>query len=237
MTRMQTQTIRFMSFNIQHGLDFVKRVVDLDLMVKTIRDCKADIVGLNEVYSKTEKFGSQDVEIAKKLDYHNFFGFAEMIDGTMPYGSALVSRLPIQSAEIIEIPGGERERHTYERRSIIKAEFENPSFTLLISHFGLHKKDHEEASATVCRLVDEATKPVVLMGDFNMTPDNPLMQPIFSRLNNTLDTSHLSFPSVNPKIRIDYIFASPGIKVVHAEIPQIVASDHFPHIAELQFGG
>lgn len=43
----------------------------------------------------------------------------------------------------------------------------------------------------------------------------------------------LSYPSDNPEVKIDYIFVSPDIEVVTADIPAIVASDHRPHTAEI----
>jgi endonuclease/exonuclease/phosphatase family metal-dependent hydrolase len=34
-------------------------------------------------------------------------------------------------------------------------------------------------------------------------------------------------------MKIDYVFVTPDLKVVAADIPAIVASDHRPHTAEL----
>jgi endonuclease/exonuclease/phosphatase family metal-dependent hydrolase len=45
----------------------------------------------------------------------------------------------------------------------------------------------------------------------------------------------LSFPSDKPDRKIDYIFVSPDIRVTYAEVPPIVASDHRPHIADIEF--
>ena len=42
-----------------------------------------------------------------------------------------------------------------------------------------------------------------------------------------------SFPSDKPEIKIDYIFVSHDIGVLSADIPEIIASDHRPHIAEV----
>ena len=45
--------IKFMSFNIQHGKDFINQVIDLDLMVDMIKKCQAEIIGLNEVFGES----------------------------------------------------------------------------------------------------------------------------------------------------------------------------------------
>ncbi len=44
-----------------------------------------------------------------------------------------------------------------------------------------------------------------------------------------------SFPSHGPKIRIDYIYASPTVRFTEARIRTVVASDHCPVIAEIEF--
>ena len=49
----------------------------------------------------------------------------------------------------------------------------------------------------------------------------------------TFKTELFSFPSDNPDRKIDYIFVSPDIEVVSADIPAIVAFDHRPHTAKI----
>ena len=43
--------LRIMSFNTQHCLNYITRQVDFDRMAEAILECKADIVGLNEMYN------------------------------------------------------------------------------------------------------------------------------------------------------------------------------------------
>lgn len=54
-----------MSFNIQHGKDYVNQVIDLDLMVDTIKKCQAEIIGLNEVFGESVDEPSQAEIIAR----------------------------------------------------------------------------------------------------------------------------------------------------------------------------
>ena len=78
----------------------------------------------------------------------------------------------------------------------------------------------------------------VLMGDFNVTPDDPVLDPIRERLTDTatvFESEKLSFPSDKPDRKIDYIFVSRDVKVDAADIPPIVASDHRPHTAVISF--
>ena len=43
----------------------------------------------------------------------------------------------------------------------------------------------------------------------------------------------LSWPSDNPKYKFDYILTSKNIKIISADIPNEVLSDHRPYIAEI----
>ena len=75
------------------------------------------------------------------------------------------------------------------------------------------------------------------MGDFNVTPDDPVLSPIHSCMRDTaeiFDHEKLSFPSIEPKVKIDYIFLTPDLGVSSADIPCVVASDHFPHTATVE---
>lgn len=77
----------------------------------------------------------------------------------------------------------------------------------------------------------------VLMGDFNVEPDNLVLQPIKEKLFDTakeFDFPKFSFPSDVPNVKIDYIFVSKDIKVKAADIPNIIASDHRPHTAIIE---
>ena len=76
------------------------------------------------------------------------------------------------------------------------------------------------------------------MGDFNVTPENPVLAPIREKMKDAASlfgTQMLSFPSDNPNCKIDYIFVTPDVELVSADIPAIVASDHRPHTAEINF--
>lgn len=77
----------------------------------------------------------------------------------------------------------------------------------------------------------------MLMGDFNLTPEDETIAPIRKVMKDTAENfneAKLSFPSDKPDRKIDYIFVSPDIKVTSADIPPIVASDHRPHLATIE---
>ena len=78
---------------------------------------------------------------------------------------------------------------------------------------------------------------VILMGDFNLPPESELLLPIKARLFDTaelFEKEKLSYPSDAPFVKIDYLFTSHDIKVLSADIPEIIASDHRPHTAAIE---
>ena len=233
--------IKFMSYNTQHCLNFITREIDFDIIADTIKKCEADIIGLQEIRDEGQDadYQSQAKIIAEKLGYHYYY-FARAIrfGGVNPYGNAIISRYPIISAETIMIPDPEIKKYDgyYETRCLLKATIDvRNGLNVLVSHFGLNPDEQENAVETV--VSNMPNEHCVLMGDFNMEPDNQILNPIMQGLQDTakfFSTYKLSFPSDTPKVKIYYIFVSKDLKVEYADIPEIISSDHRPHVATIE---
>ena len=236
--------MKFMSFNTQHCLNYIERKIDYDVMAKAILDCGADVVGLNEMRGASigqpdPAFEDQVGNLSRLTGIENSF-FAPAIwigGGVKPYGNGMLSKLPIISAENIMIPDPDEKifGSHYETRCLIKAKLEG-DITLLVTHFGLYPDEQANAAKTVLKNLED--KRCVLMGDFNIGPNNQLIEILRERMVDTadfFDAPRLSFPSDNPRVKIDFIFVSPDVEVVSADVLEIVASDHRPHVAELNF--
>lgn len=231
--------IKIMSYNTQHCLNFITKEIDYDLIIDTINKCEADIIGLQEIRNEgeTKGYDAQAKIIAEELGFHYYFAEAIRLNGNNPYGNALVSRYPITSAQTVLIPDPAVKGYDgyYETRCLLIATVNvGGGLNVLVSHFGLNPDEQENAVETVVSNLPEER--CVLVGDFNMEPDNPILNPIMERLR---DTAHdfvapkFSFPSNAPTVKIDYIFASKDITVHCADIPEIVSSDHRPHVATI----
>lgn len=229
--------IKLMSFNTQHCLNFITKEIDFDIMAEAIIKCGADIIGLQEMRdeSEDEEYAAQAKIIAEKLGFHYYFAEAIRFDGKNPYGNALISRYPIISAETILIPDPEIKKYDgyYETRCLLKATIDvGDGLNVLVSHFGLNPDEHQNAVKTIASNL--STERCVLMGDFNVQPDNPVLEPIREKLYDTayaFTSPKLSFPSDVPNVKIDYIFVSRDLSVSCADIPEVIASDHRPHTA------
>ena len=231
--------MKIMSFNTQHCLNFLERNIDYDIMAKAISDVGADIVGLNEMFDGGEnvKYTYQTKELAERAGIENYY-FAKAIDDwDGPYGNGFLSKIPFKSVETIKIPDPNPRRVEggyYETRCLLKAELEN-GLLVLVTHFGLCIDEQENAVKTILENIRD--EKCILMGDFNVEPDNEILAPIKAKMKDTSEDfceNKKSFPSDNPKIKIDYIFVSNDIEVVSADIADIIASDHRPHIAEVK---
>ncbi|MBQ7761389.1 MAG: endonuclease/exonuclease/phosphatase family protein [Clostridia bacterium] len=228
--------MKIMSFNTQHCLNYLEKRVDYDIMAKTILDLGADIVGLNEMFDQGSEFGKQTEKLSSLTGLENhYFAKACAIGNEGEYGNGFLSRYKIVKAEAITIPDPNPRQYNgyYETRCVLKALLEN-GVTVLVCHFGLNPDEQENAVKTILENLED--KKCILMGDFNVEPDNLVLSPLYERLVDTADyfenDQRKSFPSDTPTIKIDYIFVTPDIEVVSADIPHIIASDHCPHIAE-----
>lgn len=233
--------VRLMSYNTQHCLNYVTREIDFDIMTETIKNCKADIIGMQEMRNigqDEKEYKDQAGIIAKELGFNYYFAEAIKFRGVNPYGNALISRYPILEAETIMIPDPDPKTgdRYYETRCVLKAKLDvGGGLWVIVTHIGLN--DDEAVNAVKTIMDNLEGEKCVLMGDFNMQPENPIFNPIKEAM---FDTSSLiegeifSFPSDKPKIKIDYIFTSNDLKVLSADIPQVVSSDHCPHLADIE---
>ena len=230
--------MKLMTFNTQHCKSYLGQEIDLGLMGDAILQYGADVVGLNEMYDAGERpeFTAQVETLAELAGYPYHF-FAKAIDykGKNPYGNGFLSRVKIANAAVVPIPDPEVRTGVklYETRCLLKAELEN-GVTVLVTHFGLNPDEQKNAVATV--VANLAAEKCVLMGDFNVLPEDSVLAPIRARMKDAaevFDAPKLSWPSDVPHEKIDYIFVSPDFEVIAADIPAIVASDHRPHTAEV----
>lgn len=235
--------LKVASFNIQS----LRRHPDLEnvdqsFSAAVLKKHMPQIVGLNEVSSDFGEtlYGVQPEGLAKETEY-NYHFHAPIVEfpGRL-YGNGLMSKHPIKHAEMIPIPDPEvqDEDTYYETRCILKAEIDVcGGITVLVTHFGLAKSEQRNAVETVLKTLGENPKKTILMGDLNITSDNEFLKPIKEILNDTAEgydeNKLLSWPSINPELKIDYIFVSEDIKVESTYVADEVGSDHKMIIAEL----
>lgn len=240
--------IRVGTYNIQHGrnhsrfLETGTEEIDLLGVAAVLRNLAPDICALNEVRNQEQVPGlcNQAQVIAEALGYH--YVFARAIDhqgGT--YGNALISRYPIRNPRLypLIVPSEQTgDGHKHEDRVLLTAEITaaDVSLTVMVCHFSLYDVGITLAIDTIAEVLAQTEGDVVLMGDFNLTPDTPHYARLASLLSDTAtgaDSPLLTFPSHAPTEKIDYVFASPVFQPSEVTVPAVTQSDHRPYIVTL----
>ena len=237
------------TFNIQHGrihphyLATKEELVDPRQMAEVIREMGADICGLNEVYNQDENgLGNQAKIIGEALGMHWVFGAAIPLRSGGLYGNALVSKYPIvasRTVPIVTLPEERPEGRHYEDRVLLIAtvEAEGREITVMSCHFGLNPLEAERARETVLAEAKKISGPVIFMGDLNLTPEEEdirLLSEYFTDSHRAGEGEMLTFPSHDPRIKIDYIFARDA-KILTSEVFPRVCADHLPVCAKIEF--
>jgi endonuclease/exonuclease/phosphatase family metal-dependent hydrolase len=218
----------------------------------------ADIVCLQEVFSSTARiplldFFSSLEQLQDELHYP-FVSFAPTYEFNpggfkVKFGNAILSKYPIKNEQIIftnnqlqVVKDWATERPPNTRSAII-CTVETPSGDLhLATHHGYHEFDPLGSTATVEKmqvLVDRLKPlqgPLIVAGDFNITPGSEAMRLYDGWLEDLTATHHLTdtlteFGKVR-EVPCDHILISGDIKVTSFEVSRVLVSDHTPLVME-----
>jgi endonuclease/exonuclease/phosphatase family metal-dependent hydrolase len=200
--------MRIVTFNIQHGRTPAGRV-DIDLLGRVCAGFDADLLALQEVDVRRRRSGFVDTvaRVAAATKLHGTFGPA-----LRGYGNALFTRTPPADVAVERLP-----RHRgNEPRAALLAQVDGLS--VAVTHLSIDGAEAREQLAMVVKLLRERPEPRVLVGDLNLRTR----------------TGEPTFPSDNPRARIDHI-AVEGLRVTAAQVlPAPPVSDHFPLLAEVE---
>ena len=248
--------IRAATFNIQCGRNHAKRVngegapVELDRVAEHIAKMDVDFCCINEITDyipgTTSEYGQQPAYLAQKLVWNYAFSKAITVNmkegGTRDYGIALLSKHPIRSFRRVPVTTLPEEREVkgpWEDRVLMIAEVEidGKIVTVMNIHFGLMRLEIQRAADTILAERAKITGPVVLTGDFNITPDDPDLKRVAAAFKDTADIlpeAPLTIPSHKPEVKIDYIFTDENTETLAVEVPPEVVADHLPIVATLE---
>ena len=149
------------------------------------------------------------------------------------YGNAILSRYPITSSgntPLHRSPG-------QEQRGLLQAVVDVPGADVEV--FSTHLADGSAAdraaqTTQIRQDIGTAGRPLVLVGDFNATPEAPEIATLNGFLNDAWTVSGegpgYTFESENPAKRIDYVYTSDGLRSTRSRVitTRRVASDHLP---------
>jgi endonuclease/exonuclease/phosphatase family metal-dependent hydrolase len=224
--------LKLLTYNIKHGQGMDGRV-DPARILDVLRTSGADIIFLNEVdkYRKRSGFRNQAKWLAKRLemDYRFVCVTRKLLAQT---GNAVLTKFPITESQNLALGSTEKPR------AILKAtvQLNNIQLTCISVHLNLSKPDRLVHAEQINSLAQQNPDPLVLMGDLNALPDGPEVQLLSQTLTDVMKDSvnAATFPSLNPKNRIDYVFISRNCAIIEANVIGSAASDHLPIFAAVE---
>jgi len=240
-----------------------KFIVDnLSRICSTVTQENIDILCVQEIDLKSRRsfFIDQIDFIAKSCQFpyvflvgtwnHKWVPYPSVLDIRKQFGptvacQAIFSKFPLSSPHTLEFRKPKSNTAIYNFFYINRlSQFvtvkisENRTFKLCNIHFDAYHSDEREdqAKQTIQEITEED---VVFCGDFNCktnSEEETLSGFTSNGFNEVLSAKHIpTFPSCDPKERLDYIFCSKGITVNHANVlkKDSTSSDHFPVTANL----
>jgi endonuclease/exonuclease/phosphatase family metal-dependent hydrolase len=233
--------LRLLSYNIQtgiasqryrhyitqgwkHVLPHASRWSNLDSIARALRSF--DIVGLQEVDSGSLRTGfiNQTKYLAEQADFPYWHCQTNRRLGKFAqHSNAFLSRLI--PSELIEqpLPG-------LPGRGVLIARFGTPAagLSLFVLHLALGRRTRLRQIAYLADLVNEYAH-VIVMGDLNCGTGSQELKQLLRDTDLQSPPDNLNtFPSWQPRWRLDHILLSPGMDIERAYIPDWLFSDHLP---------
>ena len=260
-----TIRLRVLTYNIHHGEGADGRI-DLTRVATIVNSVEPDLVAVQEVDVRTRRSGGVDqaAELARLTGLHPFF--VRIIDYQGgPYGLLVLSRDQPYFETSHELPyqPGEEPRRVAEVRIRVggtgagregAAGAGGPRGEgVEVAFFSTHL-DYRAETVRLRQVerIEQLTRAVdapvaILSGDFNAEPGSAPIRRLLETWRDTADddgkedqltspANLLTYPSVAPTKRIDYVFYRPSrLRVVGRRvIDEPVASDHRPVLAEFE---
>ena len=240
--------LRIMSYNVHSCIGMDGRISPRRI-ARVIAQQSPDLVALQELdHGRLRSRGeNQASAIAQILGYHVTF-LATVTRGAERYGHAVLSRWPIRTVKVAELPTRSFSIWPEPRGALWSRVFlGNMPINVVTTHLGLSASERLAQMQTLLGpewlgpILD--TEAIVLCGDFNLPPGTAPYRLAADRLrdvaSNGSEALH-TFISTRPFARIDHIFVSAhftteGVSVIRDYLTR-VSSDHLPLLADLIAG-
>jgi len=233
--------MRLVTWNIRGGLGIdnrrsIQRVADV------IRECRADIVCLQEVHQRLpqSRLWDQPRILSELLDMKGYF-LPSYKMGFGGFGNMILTNLPVRSHRLHPLPNSGERRWVlllFERRSLLCAEIETESgvVRIMTTHFSLNRFDRMKSVERVRDIADSATTPLILCGDLNARPPSEEMRYLNEQCGlRDADAAgeQPTFRADRPDARIDYVWSSAHFAANGVSVVATLASDHLPVLVDL----
>ena len=189
--------LRVASYNIRHGLGLDGKL-DFQRIGTLLEKLDADVVAIQEIDSATTRAeGSYSLgQIAEQSPYYATYGPSIDFQGGK-YGIGILSKKRPINIKRIPLPGRS------EARLLLVAEFND--YVFACTHLSLDEDERLASVPIIEREAENYSKPFLIAGDWNDSPDSKLLQAIGKKFQicTRIDTG--TFPANKPEECIDYI--------------------------------
>ncbi len=223
--------LRVLSWNLHGCVDYRGRYRPDDV-VDLLDVIDADIVALQEIDSGPGPGGGHDLRelLGRVVAPHQVFA-KTLQRAAGSYGHILLSRFPLESAEIIELP-----RLDVEPRKLIHGRLciKGQPVDVFAAHLGFRRREQAAQIGAVAERMNRAPGPVILLGDLN---ERFRRGATFRALNPGFESAprRATFPSRWPVLPLDQIWFR-DFDMVHSRVAREAGrlSDHLPITARLR---
>lgn len=229
-------TLKIMTYNLRFG-----ELATMQQIGEYIASEAPDIVALQECDWATHRSRAphqNGVKFINELAYWSgMFGlYGKSIDYAGGYyGIGLLSRYPILRSERVLLPNDGKT----EQRSMLIADVELPSgklITFVCTHLEVKSSQmRQEQIRFINKYLKGVKNQILLCGDMNAEPDSEEMKALARDWKNLTDTD-LTFSTMKPQTKIDYIWSKPaaGVELLSTSVcTEVKLSDHFPVKSEI----
>ncbi len=142
-------------------------------------------------------------------------------------GNAIISRMPLKSVR----------EHSFSRgmkRIFLEATFDG--FSVTLAHLSLGKAARREQLKELARHARTIEGPLFVGGDLNTFEGKNELAPLIEEagLKDSDAEERPTYPSREPRRRLDYLLSSPEVSITNFEVPKTSLSDHLPLVCDFE---
>ncbi|MFC2124564.1 endonuclease/exonuclease/phosphatase family protein [Bacteroidota bacterium] len=232
--------VKVLSLNILHGAT-TRGDFNLDMISEVIIQADPDLVALQEVDYQTNRSKKYDLttELGWRCKMVPLFGRAMYFDGG-EYGDGILSKHTIIQSRNVGLPfsSTNEPRTAVEITTVLNS---GDAICFIGTHLD-HTSDESDRIAQASKIneVFSSNKfPTILAGDLNAAPGSNTINTLEKIWSSSYDKNNPAptFPSKNPRVKIDYVMFIPEDrwKVIETEvIENEIASDHCGYLVTLE---
>ncbi len=240
-------TLKLMSYNV-HGCCGMDGRISPRRIARIISRQNPDVVALQELDRGRLRSREEDQAnvIAGLLGYHVVF-CPTVTAGSEGYGHAVLSRYPLETVKVADLPSETRGIWVENRRALwTRLDFHGVRIHVVTTHLGLSGKERR-MQMTALLGPDwlgsvPQNEPAILCGDLNCLPGSASHRIATRKFQDVAGRRRCAtFSSIRPIVRLDHIFVSTQFTPEKVHVVQDllarVSSDHLPVVAELTLAG